>query len=135
MGKRTSSKNKKLTSPRRPSAGSNLLLTLTLVPLIIGVLLIGAWALDIMILEDDQSQITVGFLFFLLSFTASNALQKRWRLAAGWGLLMCADLVLLGWLELWAQVVAIGFGLVGLILLAVEFYMQYQQGKVEKAKK
>jgi len=50
-------------------------------------------------------------------------------------LLMCADLVILAWLELWAQVVAIGFGLVGLIFLAVEFYRQYQQGKLEKVKK
>ena len=86
-------------------------------------------------MEDPQSQVTIGILFFLLSFAASNALQKRWRLAAGWGLLMCADLVVLAWLELWAQVVAIGFGLVGLIFLIVEFYRQYQQGKAEKAGK
>lgn len=129
-----SSRNKKPGPEKKSSPGRNILLTLTLVPLVIGVLLIGAWALDISVLEDEQSQITIGILFFLLSFAASNALQNRWRLAAGWGLLMCADLVILIWLELWAQVVALGFGLLGLIFLAVEFYRQYQLGKAKQAK-
>jgi hypothetical protein len=135
MTKKNPSKAKKTSSLTQSSPGRNVLLTLTLVPLVVGILFIGAWALDISILEDAQSQITVGILFFLLSFAASNALQKRWRLAAGWGLLMCADLVVLAWLELWAQVVAIGLGLLGLIFLAVEFYRQYQHGRMEKAKK
>jgi hypothetical protein len=135
MTKKSPSRRKKSESQKQSSPGRNVFLTLTLVPLIVGILLIGAWVLDILILEDPQSQVTVGILFFLLSFAASNALQKRWRLAAGWGLLMCADLVILAWLDLWAQVVAIGVGLVGLIFLAVEFYRQYQQGKLEKARK
>jgi len=111
------------------------LLTLTLVPLVVGLLFIGAWVLDVSVLDDPQAQVTVGILFFLFSFAASNALQKRWRLAAGWGLLMCADLVILAWLELWAQVAAIVLGLVGLGFLAVEFYRQYRQGQIEKARK
>jgi len=135
MTKRSQSRKKKTGLQGSPSPGKNLLLTLTLVPLIIGILLIGAWVLDILVLNDFQSQVTVGILFFLLSFGASNALQKRWRLAAGWGLLMCADLVLLAWLEVWAQVVAIGIGLIGLILLVMEFYRQYQSGKAQKANK
>jgi len=49
--------------------------------------------------------------------------------------LMCADLVLLAWLEVWAQVVAIGIGLIGLMLLVMEFYRQYQSGKAQKANK
>ena len=53
------------------------------------------------------SQVTVGIFFFLLTFTASNAILKRWRLAVGWGLLAIADLVTLGWLNLAAQIVAI----------------------------
>lgn len=110
-------------------AGCNLLLALTLVPLVIGALLIGAWVLDIEVFGDPQSQITVGILFILLGFAASNALQRRWRLAAGWGLLILADLVILAWLDVRAQIVAIGFGVVGLIFLAIEFYRQYQQGK------
>jgi hypothetical protein len=135
MTKKLPSRSKKSGLQKQSSPGRNVLLTLTLVPLVVGILLIGAWVIDISILEDSQSQMLVGILFFLLSFAASNALQKRWRLAVGWGLLMCADLVILAWLELWAQTVAIGFGLVGLIFLAVEFYRQYQQGKLEKARK
>lgn len=131
MAKKSSSRNTKPNTEKKSSPGRNVLLTLTLVPLIIGVLLIGAWALDILLLEDDQSQITIGILFFLLSFAASNALQKRWRLAAGWALLMCADLVILAWLDVRAQIVAAGFGLVGLFFLAAEFYQQYRQNKAK----
>jgi hypothetical protein len=134
MAKKPSPRRNGLKTEKKNSPGGNVLLTLTLVPLIIGVLLIGAWALDILILEG-QSQIIVGILFFLLSFAASNALQKRWRLAAGWTLLMCADLVILAWLDVRAQIVAAGFGLIGLVFLAVEFYQQYQQGKAREVKK
>ncbi|MEW6400555.1 MAG: hypothetical protein AB1649_02080 [Chloroflexota bacterium] len=135
MTKKSTSKSRKSGGQEPSSPGKNVLLTLTLVPLVVGVLFIGAWALDMSILDDPQSQVTIGILFFLLSFAASNALQKRWRLAAGWGLLMCADLVILAWLELWAQIAAIGLGLAGLIFLSAEFYNQYRQGKPEKAGK
>lgn len=135
MTKRSSSRNKQTNLQRSFSTGRNVLLTLTLVPLVIGVLLIGAWALDVLILENDQSQITIGILFFLFSFAASNTLQKRWRLAAGWALLMCADLVILAWLDVRAQIVAAAFGLVGFVFLAIEFYQQYQQGKSKQGKK
>ncbi len=135
MTTKSTSKRKKQAIQRPSSPGVNLLLTLTLVPLVAGLILIGAWALDISIFEDAQSQVTVGILFFLLSFAASNALQKRWRLATGWSLLMCADLVILAWRNVAAQVAAIVLGVVGLVFLVIEFYQQYQQGKLEKAKK
>jgi hypothetical protein len=135
MTKKSSSRNKKTDLQKRASPGRNVFLMLTLVPLIVGVLLISAWVLDILILEDAQSQVTIGILFFLLSFAASNALQKRWRLASGWGLLMCADLVILAWLDVRAQTVAMGIGLIGVIFLGIEFYKQYRQGKTEKAHK
>jgi hypothetical protein len=108
---------------------------LTLVPLVVGVLLIFAWAMDYVVLEDAQAQIFVGILFFLLSFAASNALQRRWGLAAGWGLLMVADLILLGWLNLWAQIAAMVVGVTGLGFIAVEFYKQYRQGNEGRATK
>lgn len=128
MSKR-SSKAQKAGSAGPSSPGRNVLLALTLVPLIIGLLLIGAWALDIAIFDDPQSPVTVAVLFLLLGFALSNVVQKRWRLAAGWGLLMLADLVLLVWLEVWAQAAAIGLGLVGLAFLGIEFYGQYRQNK------
>jgi hypothetical protein len=131
MPKKTQRNSKQPTPGKRSSPGKNVLLALTLVPLVIGIILIGAWVLDLELLENPQSQITVGIFFFLLTFTASNAIQKRWRLAAGWGLLAIADIVTLAWLNLAAQVVAISVGLVGIILLGIEFYRQYQQGKTK----
>ena len=124
-------KNRK-TSRKRSSPGRNVLLALTLVPLVIGIILIGAWVLDLEILDNSQSQITVGVFFFLLSFTTSNAIQKRWRLAIGWGLMAIADIVTLAWLNLIAQVVALFLGVIGVILLGIEFYKQYQKGRTKK---
>jgi hypothetical protein len=127
MSQKTMRKKGKTGTREERSPARNVFLTLTLVPLVIGVLLIGAWALDIEIIPGPQAQVVVGVLFFLLGFAASNLLMRRWRLAAGWALLIVADLAVLAWLQLWAQVVAIGLGLIGLGLLAVEFYRQYRQ--------
>jgi uncharacterized membrane protein len=135
MPKKTSKKSKAISSKKRSSPGRNVFLSLTLVPLVIGIILIGAWVLDITIFNDPQAQITVGIFFFLLTFTTSNAIQKRWRLAAGWGLLAVADLVTLAWLNVTAQVLAVIVGLIGLALLGIEFYRQYQQNKSKKSSK
>ena len=133
MPKKISRTNKAISSKKQASPGRNVFLSLTLVPLIIGIILIGAWVLDIAIFNDSQAQITVGIFFFLLTFTTSNAIQKRWRLTAGWGALAVADIVTLGWLNVVAQVIAIIVGLTGLVLLGTEFYKQYQQNKMKKS--
>lgn len=126
MTKKHPSKARHGKPSQRSSPGRNLLLMLTLVPLVIGILLILAWLLDMSIFEKPELHVTVGILFFLLSFTLSNVIQKRWMLAAGWGLLMCADIILLIWLQVWAQAAAIVVGLVGVVFLGREFYRQYQ---------
>ena len=131
MPKKISRTNKAISSKKQASPGRNVFLSLTLVPLVIGIILIGAWVLDLAIFNDLQAQITVGIFFFLLTFTTSNAIQKRWRLTAGWGALAVADIVTLVWLNVVAQVVAIIVGLTGLVLLGTEFYKQYQQNKVK----
>ena len=128
MAKKASKKKKK---GKRSSLGKNLLLTLTLVPVVIGLLLILAWALDLEILEN-QSEIQVGIFFFLLGFALSNVLQKKYGLAAGWGALAIADLIILTWWNVWAQVIAAVAGLAGLVFLGIEFYKQYRQDKVEE---
>lgn len=135
MPKKPSKNNRNISSKKQSSPGRNVFLSLTLVPLVIGIILIGAWVLDITIFNDPQAQITVGIFFFLLTFTTSNAIQRRWRLAAGWGLLAVADIVTLAWLNVAAQVVAVIIGLIGLVLLGIEFYRQYQQNKVKKSSK
>jgi hypothetical protein len=129
MAKKVSQRGKATQTRQASSPGKNVFLSLTLVPLVIGMILVGAWVLDIELLDDLQSQVIVGVFFFLLAFTASNAIQRRWRLAAGWGLLAVADIVTLGWLNLAAQIVAIGAGLIGAALLGGEFYVQFKQSK------
>jgi len=126
-------KNKKKASAKRVSPKKNIILSLTLVPLIVGVILLGAWVLDLDLLGNPQSQVTVGIFFFLLAFIASNAVQKRWRLAAGWGFLAIADLVTLSWLNVGAQIIALGVGGIGVVFLGIEFYKQYKQGKMQKS--
>jgi low temperature requirement protein LtrA len=135
MAKKSTTKNKKVPPSKKSTPGRNVFLALTLVPLVIGIILVGAWVLELEVLGDSQSQVTVGIFFFLVSFATSNALQKRWRLAAGWGLLAVADLVTLAWLNLAAQVLALGVGLIGVTILGIEFYNQYQQNKVKNVKK
>ena len=126
MAKKASKKKRE-----RSSLGKNILMTLTLVPVVLGLLLILAWALDMEILEN-QSEIQVGIFFFLLGFALSNVLQKKYGLAAGWGSLAVADLIILTWWNVWAQVMAAIAGLAGLIFLGIEFYKQYQLDKVGK---
>lgn len=135
MAKKVSPKSRKTASAERPSPARNVFLALTLVPFILGLILIGAWVLDLAVMDTPQSQVTVGVFFFLLAFTASNLFQKRWRLAIGWGLLAVADLVTLAWLNLAVQVAALAAGLGGFVLLALEFYAQYKMNKASEGKK
>jgi hypothetical protein len=132
MAKKSAKKNKR--KKKRNSLGKNILLTLTLVPVVLGLLLVLAWALDLEILQN-QSEVQVGIFFLLAGFTLSNTLQKKYRLAAGWGSLAVADLIILTWWNIWAQGVASIVGLVGLTFLGIEFYNRYQQDKLEKADK
>lgn len=127
MAKKSIPNIKKTRTQRSVPQGKNLLLTLSLVPLVIGFLLLGAWVLDLEILPDAGSQITVAIFFFLLSFTLTNLIQKRWRLALGWGLLAAADIIALGWLNVVVQVIALTLGAVGLVFLGIEFYRQYKK--------
>jgi hypothetical protein len=48
--------------------------------------------------------------------------------------LAAADLVTLAWLNVAAQIVALSVGVVGLALLGIEFYRQYQQNKTKNRK-
>jgi len=131
MSKKSSKKNKR---KRRASLGQNVILMLTLVPVVIGILLIVAWALELEIFSN-QSEVQVGVFFLLLGFFLSNVLQKKYGLAAGWGALAAADLIVLTWWNIWAQIIASVAGLSGLIFLGIEFYKQYQRDKLEKAVK
>lgn len=126
-----------IAKPKRKKSkrnSNNILLSLTLVPMVIGLLLIGAWAIDIYIFDVPETQTLTGMLFILFSFAASNILQKKTRLAVGWSFLTVADVVLLLWVELWAQIVAIILGVVGVGIILYEFYHRWQEER-SKAKK
>jgi len=97
------------------------LLSLTLVPLLIGVMLIGAWALDIDLFGSMENQIVVGTLFLLLSFAASNALQEKWSLTAGWALLMVADWMILSGQSVALQIVGFIAAALGVILVGAHY--------------
>jgi hypothetical protein len=100
---------------------------LTLLPLIAGVLLIIAWAVDLTIWGSEQLQVSLALLLILASFAASNAVQRNWILAAGWTLLGIADFILLTWIDFNVQIVAFILGGVGVILLGFEFFRRIQK--------
>lgn len=113
------------------------LLALSLVPVIIGVFLIAAWALDIELWSGAlEAQIWIGILFMLVGFSASNFLQGKLRLGIGWLLLASADLVLLVWVQFWAQMVALTVAVAGAALILFEFYKRIaEEGKAKTKRK
>ena len=123
--KKTTKKTSK-TKEVRPS-WKNLLLALTLVPLVAGVILLAAWVLDFKLIGELESQVWVGVMFILFSFTLSNLLQERWRLFAAWLLLLIADVVLLAWVNLTAQIIGIILAVIGVILLGIEVYRHFER--------
>jgi hypothetical protein len=109
-----------------------LLLALTLVPLVIGGLLILGWALDIYLWDNAITQIYVGLLFILASFALSNGLQKYWYAAVGWVLLAISDLLLLVVVNLFSQLAAFVIGAAGLLMLGMEFYRRWHKQSAEQ---
>ena len=105
---------------------ANLILSLTLVPLIAGVIFIAAWALDIDLTGSLENQLYVGMLLMLLGFIVSNLIQKRWRLFAGWVLLAIADVIFLLFINLYLQAVAMLLAIAGLFFLGMEIYRRMQ---------
>jgi hypothetical protein len=116
--------NKSSREERQKRARKNVFLALTLVPLVAGIFLIIAWAIDWNLIGDLESQIWIGVLFLLLSFTLSNLIQQRWLLFWGWLLLTIADFIFLIWVNLYAQIIAALIGIIGASFLAFRFYQQ-----------
>jgi hypothetical protein len=96
MAKRTSLS--RVSSSSRSSAPGfswkNFFLLVSLLPIAAGVLLIIAWALDLLV-WDAPIQISIAIFSLLLGFTISNAAQQNWVLTAGWLLLAVGDLLFL----------------------------------------
>lgn len=121
----------KLSSASRPSdelrPWPRRLLSLSLVPIIAGVVLVALWALDINVIGPLDSQPLVGLFFVLLGFVMSNAFQKLWRLALGWLLIAAADILLLVPAQDAVRYAAIAIGAIGLVLLIAEIAARVRQ--------
>jgi len=111
----------------------NILLALTLLPLVAGVLLIIAWALDWDVTGSLENQVYVGILFILLSATLSNLAQKNWPLFIGWLFLFIADLLFLLIVNPSFQLVAGALAIAGGGIIMFRFFQQISQ-RSEKAK-
>lgn len=126
--KKTSTKKSARSQAAQPPI-IRILLAMTLAPFILGVALIGAWSLDITLIGELESQIWIGLLLILFSFTLSNLLQKKWGLFAGWGLLTVADFMLLRWVDLRVQIAALVLAAIGMGFLIFGFYQQLLRQK------
>lgn len=124
------------TRPRKASqsAGKNIALALTLIPLGAGLILIIAWALDWNLIGVTESQVWVGVFFLLISFMLSNLIQQRWMLFAGFLLLAIADLLFLLWVNIYAQIVAGVLAALGLGLIGFRYFQQISQQSGQQAK-
>lgn len=104
------------------------LLLLTIAPMALGVVLfVAAWA-DWVFLGSQMGQTVAGALLALLGFAASNAVQQRWLLAAGWTALAVAVYLLVGRsAERWALWLGAAAGVTALILLGLAFIGRYRE--------
>lgn len=120
-------KNKSKLENPQGARRRNLLLALTLVPLIAGVLFITAWAFDIRLVGRLEDQAFLGLLFILAGFALSNLIQGKALLAAGWTLLFIADFLLLTQVRIQVQIPALILAVLGLGIILFEFYRHYRR--------
>ena len=109
-----------------------LLLTLALVPLILGVLLIFAWAIDWDLWGGLDNQIVIGALFLLFSFFWMNAAQGNWPLAIGWLLLTIADYMVLSLRVEWSQRIGAVLGLAGILIVGYEYFSRIAKNRARR---
>lgn len=104
-----------------------LFLLVTVAPMLAGIFLFVASWFDIQLFGTPESQTVTGALVALLGFAAANAIQKLWRLAAGW-LLLAGGVWLAtataGTPFMWAGVV---LGAIGAVLVLWAFVARYRQ--------
>jgi hypothetical protein len=98
-----------------------------MVPLFIGLLLILTALTGAVVWGTPQEQAVIGGFYILLSFVASNALQKQWLLVIGWLLLGVAAWVGVNRPEVAAKVVAAVLAGLGVALVSREFLRRRQQ--------
>lgn len=135
--KNTTHKNKSIrkAAPAEQQKWKRWALALTLVPLIVGGVLIFAWAIDWDLWGRLEDQIVIGTIFIFFSFGLNNALQDRWVLATSWLLLMVADWMVLLAANSAVQRFGIVLGMGGLLLLGFEYFRRIAQNREAKSRK
>jgi len=99
-----------------------LLSLLALAPLLLGAMLIIAATADILVWDTPWQQVTMAGLYILVSFVATNALERQWVLVSGWSLLGLAVWTAVTWQEWPGRIMAGALAGVGVALLSREFF-------------
>lgn len=110
-----------------------LLSLLALAPLLLGAVLIIAATADILVWDTPWEQVTMAGFYILVSFVATNALERQWALVSGWSLLGVAVWMGVAWPEWQGRIVAGALAGVGVGLLSREFFRRRQLYLDEKS--
>ena len=127
--KQSKSLQKTQEQPQRPR-WVNLLLALTLLPIISGGILLVTPLLGFNIFEPREMQWFFGLFLLFSGFALSNYLQKKWMLAVGWTALALCGVLLWFFSEIWIQAAAVALGCSGLASIVYEFWQRTRE-KVE----
>ncbi|MBM4456967.1 MAG: hypothetical protein FJ011_04225 [Chloroflexi bacterium] len=126
---------KKSSSIRRPASTEpvalarwrQILLLLTIIPMLAGVILfVAAWA-DWVFIGAQAEQTVTGALLALLGFAAANLLQSRWLLACGWTSAAAAVWLVVSRPAPWAGAVGAIAGATALIAVVIEFGRRFRR--------
>jgi len=98
-----------------------ILLVLAFVPLVVGGLLLLTAFTGLVVWDSAEHQVVMAGLYILVSFVASNAIQKQWLLASGWFLLGVALWLFESNPEIVVRIAAAAIVGLSIALLAREF--------------
>ena len=108
------------------------LVLLALMPAALGILLIVCAGFDFLVWDTVREQVAMGGFYILLTFALSNAVQKDWKLAAGWITVGVAAWLALNRPEMEAKVAAAVLIGLAVALLTAEFLRRRRQYLSEK---
>ena len=98
-----------------------------MVPAAVGLLLIIAAVCGAVVWDSTQQQVMMGFFYILFSFVVSNAIQKQWKLVAGWAVLGSAVWLAVNQSAMEAKLASAALIALGIGLLSSEFLRRRQQ--------
>jgi hypothetical protein len=108
------------------------ILLLAVVPAAVGLLLIATAAFGFIVWDTTREQVVMGGFYILFTFLASNAIQKEWRLVAGWMMLGAAAWLALSRPEIEVKIAAAVLIGLAVALLSGEFFRRRRKYLSEK---